>query len=135
MKILAIKHINTKATEGKPSRSLVLVSTAGRDHFITPGQWKSAGASASLDNYVGGDIDARYFEEGEELFDGTVCTASDKILDQFSVSQNPEVLARIGAIEAADAMQGALDKSALFKRQREAAKAKLAAKADTVLSK
>ncbi len=125
MKILAIKRINTKATEGKASRSLVLVSTASKDVFVTAGQWKSSGASAALDNYVGGDIEASYFEKGEELFDGTPCTESGKILDTFSVSMNPAVLAHSVVIESNAREQEALDVNALFARRR-AAKAEAA---------
>ena len=119
MKILAIKRITTKA-----GKSLVLVSTANQDVFITAGQWKSAGASASLDNYVGGNIDARYFEEGEELFDGTECTESGKILDSFSVSANPAVLAHALAIESSLKETQAMDLNALFARKRAEDKAK-----------
>lgn len=130
MKILAIKRINTKATADKASRSLVLVSTAQQDVFITAGQWKSSGASAALDNYVGGNIDARYFEKGEELFDGTECTESGKILDTFSASMNPAVLAHSVVIEANVREQESLDTNALFTRLREA---KAAAKAKTAV--
>ena len=123
MKILAIKRIVTKATESKGSKSLVLVSTAKQDVYITAGQWKSAGCSASLDNYTGGNIDVRYFEKGEELFDGTECTESGKILDNFSASMNPEVLAHSVVIESNAKEQDALDVNALFARRREAKKA------------
>ncbi len=137
MKILAIKRINTKATADKASRSLVLVSTAQQDVFITAGQWKSSGASAALDNYVGGDIEARYFEKGEELFDGTECTESGKILDTFSASMNPAVLAHSVVIESNAREMEALDVNALFARKRaeKAAAVKTAKPAGTVLAK
>lgn len=126
MKILAIKRIQTKA-----GKSLVLVSTPAQDVFITAGQWKSAGASASLDNYVGGNIDARYFEKGEELFDGTECTESGKILDTFSASMNPEVLAHAVVLESNAKEQDAMDVNALFARRREAKKSSVAVDATT----
>jgi hypothetical protein len=119
MKILAIKRITTKA-----GKSLVLVQTAGQDVFITAGQWKSAGCSASLDNYVGGNIDARYFEKGEELFDGKECTESGKILDTFSASMNPAVLAHSVVIESQVNESNALSTNALFARKRAERQAK-----------
>ena len=129
MKILAIKSVTTKA--GRP---MILVSTAKSDIWLTVAQWNAKGASATLDNYVGGDIEARYFEEGEELFDGTKCTASDKILDTFSASMNPAVLAHSVVIEANAKEQEALDVNALFARRR-AAKATSKVEGDTVLAK
>ncbi len=120
MKILAIKRIVTKL--GKPS---ILVQTATKDIFVTPGQWAAQGASQSLDNYVGGDIDANYFEEGEMLFDGTTpCTKSGVILKTVFVSANPAVLAHALAIESANVGQSFMDKAALYTRQRVEAKAK-----------
>src|ERR1019366_2292609 len=99
-KILAIKHLNVKQKDGlvKPS---VLVTTALADIWVTPGQMKSAGASASLENYIGGNIEAVYFAKGELLFDGvTICTDDNKILKSIYVSANPVVLAHSLAIES-----------------------------------
>ena len=135
MKILAIKRINTKATADKASRSMVLVSTASKDVFITAGQWKASGASASLDNYVGGDIEARYFSKGEELFDGTECTADDKILDTFTASMNPAVLAHSVVIESNARETEALDVNALFARRRAEKAATTTKSESTVLAK
>ena len=118
MKILAIKHLNVKQKDGliKPS---VLVTTALADIWVTPGQMKSAGASASLENYIGGNIDAVYFTKGELLFDGiTTCTDDNKILKQVYVSANPVVLAHSLAIEAKEKMQDADDMATLYRRQR-----------------
>ena len=133
MKILAIKRVITKV--GKPS---ILVQTATGNHWPTPGQWKSTGASQTLDNYVGGDIDVEYFKEGELLFDGeTTCTKDDTILKSVYATPNPKVLAEALAIESAKVAEDFMDRSALFTQARIAAKAKAAnapAKAATKLA-
>lgn len=120
-KILNCKRPDTSKASQRP---MILVTTAGRDIWITQGQWKASGASAALDNYVGGNIDFRFFEEGESLFDGTPCTASDKILDTFSVSMNPKVLAESVVIEAERASEKADDMASLYARRRAEKKAK-----------
>lgn len=132
MKILAVKHVNVQQKDGsvKPS---ILVTTATRDIWVTPGQWKSAGAGATLGNYNGGNIDAVYFGVGETLFDGvTTCTDPDKILKQVFLSENPVVLANALAIESSNKMSEVSDMALLYQRQRIEAKAKAAIKAAEV---
>lgn len=135
-KILNCKSVTT-TTKNKEKKPMILVQTAERDIWITIPQWKSKGLSNSLESYTGGNIDARFFDEGEELFNGTACTESDKILADFSCSANPAVLAHAIVVENAAAMEVAVGASALFARARaerlakqEAAKAKTQ---DTVL--
>lgn len=131
MKILSIKTVDTTAKNGA-KKPMILVQTATKDIWVTPGQWKSTGANYTLDNYVGGDIDTEYFTEGEMLFDDvTECTKNDTILKTVYVSQNPAVLAHALAIESANKMADVMDRSAIFSRNRVVAltKAKEAAEA------
>lgn len=124
MKILAIKHLNVKQKDGqiKPS---ILVTTAQADIWVTPGQWKAAGAGASLDSYTGGNINAVYFVKGELLFDNeTVCTDDNKILKSVFVSANPTVLAYATAIEAKSQMEDAETLAVLYARRRAAERIK-----------
>ena len=99
-KIIAIKHVTTKA--GKPN---VLVTTAERDHWVSLGQWTNKAGKANIQNFVGGDFDANYFQVGDILLNGSACTESDIILDDFTVSMNEEVLARAEAVRAEKEMQ------------------------------
>lgn len=113
MKILAIKSITTKA--GRP---MILVQTAEKDMFITVKQWQSKGCSSILDSYVGGDIEADYYQEGDKMINDTVCTKNDTVLRDFSVSVNPVVSARALAAESELRMSNALNASALFARNK-----------------
>lgn len=113
MKILAIKHQSTKA--GKP---MIIISTADRDVWVTPKQFTSKGGSASLDSYVGGNIDVDYYAKGDALLNGQQCIDDNVILRDFVISANPAVLANALAIESAMRMQNAVDSSALFARNR-----------------
>ncbi len=114
MNILAIKHATSKA--GKP---FILVTTASKDIWLTPKQFTSKGASAALDSYVGGNIEADYYKEGELLLDGiTKCSKDDILLKDFYISANPAVLANAFAIESSMKMQQANDMGALFARKK-----------------
>lgn len=124
MKILAIKHVNVTQKDGQVKPS-ILVTTATRDIWVTPGQWKSAGASPSLGSYIGGNVEAVFFNKGEILFDKiTACTDDDKILKQVYLSENPVVLANALAIESANKMTEVSDMAVLYARNRADAKAK-----------
>lgn len=106
----------------------VVIETAEKTHWASIGQWKASGASNNLDLYAGGNIEPRYFEKGEMLFDGvTECTANDTILHSISVSGNPQVLAEAKVAEDRRNMEEVSDMSALFARKRAEEKAKQAA--------
>lgn len=128
-KILAIKSVLTKA--GKPN---VLVTTAERDHWVPFGMWNAAGNSANFESYIGGNIDADYFAEGEELISGDVAQADNMILRTFSASKNPRVLAEMDAIESAKKAEVLNEAALLFRRRRVEALAKKAA-ADAAAAK
>lgn len=123
MKILAVKHVNTK--DGNPR---ILITTAQADIWCSVGQWKSAGAGNTLANFVGGEVEPVYFAKGELLFDGvTECTQDNTILRQVFLTENPVVLANSLAIENSAKMNAVSDMSALFARKRAEEKAKQAA--------
>lgn len=117
MKILSIKPVTTK--KGNPQ---ILIQTASQDVWVSVKQWQSKGCSNNLDSYVGGDIEVDYFKTGEKLINGTDCTKDNILLRDFIPSANPIVLANALAVENNMRMSNMLDKSALFSRQREAAK-------------
>lgn len=116
MKILAIKTITTKS--GSPR---ILVQTADKDYYPSVKQWRSKGCSDVLDNYIGGDIEASYYKQGELLADGkSAVTKDDTLLKDFTASINPVVLAQSLAAESTMKMNMLIDKSALFNRIRAA---------------
>jgi len=117
MKILDIKPI---AKLGK-----ILVTTAESDIWITAGQWKNKGCSNSIGNYVGGDIEVDFYQEGDDMFGGAKCTKSNTIHRDFFISANPVVLANVLAIESASAMEALSGVSALASRRKAEERAKL----------
>ena len=127
-KILAIKHQVAKKS-GKP---YIIVNATDREqpHWLPYGMWTNKELSDALNAYVGGEIDTDYFQEGEELNDGSLATSSDAIVRDFAVQMRPAVLGAIIAAENAARASQFSDLSAMFRNKRNAAlaeKARLAA--------
>lgn len=119
-RILEIKAVTTKQGAVR-----VLVSTAEQDIWVPLGQWNNK-CKAPLDSYVGGEIHANFFKEGEIMTNGDACTASDKVLNDFSASVNPTVAAIAQATIAEKQMEALQNANALFIRKRNEAAAKAA---------
>ena len=119
MTIVAIKSVTSKA--GRP---MILISTPEKDIWVTVKQWQAKGASAILDSYVGGTIEADFYNVGDTMLNGEKCTTANTILNDFSVSVSPIVSARALAAEQQMRMDNAVSASALFARKRAEAKAK-----------
>lgn len=117
-----------KAVQTKAGAVRILVSTAEQDVWIPLGQWNNK-CKSPLDSYVGGEIHPNFYQEGEEMTNGDKCTASDKVLNDFTASVNPEVAAIAQATIAQKQMEKLNDANALFirKRNEAAAAAKAAA--------
>lgn len=111
-KILAIKSVTTKA--GRP---VVLVSTVERDHWVPFGMWHAAGNDVNFEAYVGGSFDSSYFKKGDTLISGDVAQDDDIILERFSASMNPEVLAHMAAITSNKKGEGLLEAAAMFRKK------------------
>jgi len=118
MKILELKIINTKSGAVR-----VLVTTPEKDIWVPFGQWNNK-CKAPLDSYVGGSIEAHYFQENDVMTNGEICTSSDVILSDFIASVNPEVAAMAHAVTMQAQMTSANELNALFNRKRAEAKAK-----------
>ena len=129
-KILSIKSITTKAGDSK-----VLIQTADRDIWLSIKQYLSKGCSSVFDNYTGGNIETDFAQKGDKLFNGVVCTESDKILMDFTISANPAVLANSLAIEAKMKMDALVDSSSLFARNKATAKSAEPVKGEKQLAK
>ena len=119
MKIVEIKHVTSKA--GRP---MVLVVGAEKDIWLTAKQFTAKGGSSILDSYVGGNIEADFYNEGDVLQNNEKCTKDGVILRDFSISVNPIVSARALAAEQQMRMDDANSNAALFARKRAESKVK-----------
>ena len=118
-KILETKIVNTKSGAVK-----VLVTTPEQDIWVPFGQWMNK-CKAPLDSYVGGEISAHFFQEGDEMLNGEICTKSDVVLSDFVAQVNPQVAALAHAVTMENQISKAQEMNALFNRKRTEAKAKL----------
>jgi len=121
MKILDLKIVNTKSGAVK-----VLVTTPEADVWVPFGQWQNK-CKAPLDSYVGGDMTPQYYQEGETMINGELCTKSDVVLSDFIASVNPEIAAMAHAVTMQAQVTKAQELNALFNRKRAEAKAKATA--------
>lgn len=121
-KILEVKTIKTKLGAVR-----VLVTTPEKDVWVPFGQWMNK-CKAPLDSYVGGEFQADYYQESEEMLNHEICTKSDVVLKDFMASVNPEVTALAHEIASNRQLKEAMDMNALFNRRRAEAKAKEAVK-------
>lgn len=130
-RIMSIKSTVTKATGAVK----ILVSTPEREHWVPYGQWINA-CKAPLDSYVGGDFVGFYFKEGDTMLNGSLCSKSDIILEDFVASPDKEVLALAHARQSKEAENTASELNALYQRKRKEAQAKaeLAQKAPVALT-
>ncbi len=124
MKVLAIKHQSTK--KGKPC---VMITTAQGLLWPSIGLWKASGASPTLGNYVGGNVEVDYYTEGEEMLGGVICTKDNTIIRAIYPSENAVVLANSLVVESKNKMEEATDLASMFAKNRAAAK-EAAAKAE-----
>ncbi len=127
MKILAIKHQSTK--KGKPC---IMITTAQGLIWPSIGQWRASGASPTLGNYVGGNVEVDYYAEGDEMLGGDLCTKDNTIVRAVYPSENPVVLANSLAIESKNKMEEVSDLASMFAKSRAEAKAKSTAAKEIV---
>ena len=95
MKIKGIKLVKTKNSAngdnlGKMNVMITLIDSS--IHWVTYPKWTGAQMSTSLGSYIGGDFEPVYFAVGDAMYQG-ICNKADSVLESFSASQNPDVLA------------------------------------------
>lgn len=88
-RIKSIKGVNT------PKGVKILIETRDMQQVWIPlGQWNNKVGNNPMESYVGGEVQVDFYQKGDFMpLTGNTCTDSNKIMRDFSVSQNPEVAA------------------------------------------
>jgi hypothetical protein len=134
LKIVERKTAKSENTDRIGKLNLMITLIDGATHWVSLKQWLGDGHSTRYAEYVGGDYTPTYMEVGDTMFSGAICTKANTILDEFTASVNPDVLAlaRVYAENKADEARTA-DMLAFETRQARRRAARAEALAGTTL--